>query len=793
METPLSSATPDVGHDGPRLALELPVVLPAVRDSRDQCVDRLIESLHGLRGITTAHVEGVAQDARLCLHYDAALVSLGQVERLAQDAGARVAARYRHETIRIPDMDCGDCAQSIEHVMGRVPGVLSCAVSYGAESMHVEFDSTRLERDEIVSRLRSMGYEAKAPAAESESWFERHDDLARAIGSGVALAAAWLAEHSGASPLVFGPLYAVSAVAGGLEVFRHGFAAALQGSFTIDFLMALGAVGAALLGHWADGALLLFLFCLGHAAEEEAFAKARNAIGALGAVAPRSASVLRGGAVVERPVEEIERGDLVRVRPGERIPVDGTVRTGRSDADESAITGESVPVPKAPGDPVLAGTVNGRGALEVEATKLATETTIARMMRLVSEAEGRKAPTQSMVDRVSSILVPAALAAVAAMAILVPLSGRLPWTEAFLRATAMLVAASPCALAIATPAAVLAAIARAGRRGVLVKGGLHLETLGRVQAVAFDKTGTITTGRPEVVLVRPADGATEERLLSVAAAVERHSTHPIARAVVARATSAGAPELDAARVEVQDGLGLRGEVEGSSAWIGNRELFESHGLSLPGDLAEALAAAEARGWTAIAAWHADRPLGVLAVVDQPRPAAAATVARLREMGIDAVSMLTGDQPGVAREIASTVGISDVQAALHPEQKLDAVRELQRRHGTTAMVGDGVNDAPALATANVGIAMGAAGSDAALETADVALMSDDLSALPFAIGLGRDAMRTVRQNLAIALAVMAVLVPLAAAGYAGIGPAIVLHEGSTLLVVANALRLLRATE
>lgn len=791
METSATTAPGAPGHDGPRLALELPVVLPAVRDARDQCVDRLIESLHGLRGITTAHVDDDPGPARLCLHYDADLVSLGQVERLAQDAGARIAARYRHETIRIPDMDCGDCAQSIEHVLGRIPGVLSCAVSYGAESMHVEFDSTRLERDDIVSRLRSMGYSAQSPDAPPDGWIARHDDLARAVGSGLALAVAWALERAGASPWIFGPAYALSAALGGWEVFRHGFAAALRGRFTIDFLMSLGAVGAALLGHWADGALLLFLFCLGHAAEEEAFAKARGAIGALGAVAPRSASVLRAGAVVERPVEEIERGDVVRVRPGERIPVDGTVSAGRSDADESAITGESVPVPKSPGSAVLAGTVNGRGALEVEATKLATETTIARMMRLVEEAEGRKAPTQALVERVSSVLVPVALSAVAAMAILVPLSGRLPWTEAFLRATAMLVAASPCALAIATPAAVLAAIARAGQRGVLVKGGLHLETLGRLRAVAFDKTGTLTTGRPEVVETHPAAGVSEERLLAVAAAVERRSTHPIARAVVARAVQAGVPELEATGVEVEDGLGLRGEVEGAPAWIGNHELLRSRGLALPADLEAALDAAEKRGWTAVVAWHGDRPLGTIAAVDRPRPGADAAVARLRGLGIDEVAMLTGDQPGVARGIAAAVGISDVHAALHPEQKLEAVREMQRRYGPTAMVGDGVNDAPALATASVGIAMGAAGSDAALETADVALMSDDLSALPFAVSLGREAMLTVRQNLAIALAVMAVLVPLAALGRAGIGPAIVLHEGSTLLVVANALRLLRA--
>ena len=793
METAPAS-TPFATHpEGPSLALDLPVVLPAIQDARDQCVDRLIESLHGLRGITEAHVEGGQGDARLCLHYDAAVVSLGQVERLAHDAGARVAARYRHETLRIPDMDCGDCAQSIEHLMGRVPGVLSVAVSYGAETMHVEFDSTRLEHDEIVSRIHSMGYDVQARAAEPGSWIARHDDLTRALASGAALAIAFAAESTGAPALLFAPLYAAAFLLGGWEVFQHGFAAAIRGRFTIDFLMSLGAVGAALLGHWADGALLLFLFSLGHAAEEEAFARARGAIGALGDAAPRSAWVVRAGTVVELPVEAIERGDLVRVRPGERIPVDGTVHDGRSEADESAITGESAPVAKAPGDGVLAGTVNGRGALEVAVTKLATETTIARVVRLVAEAETRKAPTQALVDRVSAVLVPAALAAVVAMALLVPLLGWLPWTEAFLRATAMLVAASPCALAIATPAAMLAAIARAGQRGVLVKGAMHLESLGSLRAMAFDKTGTLTLGRPEVTDVVPADGTTEARLLAVAAAVERHSTHPIARAVAARAAASSVGSLEAAHVSVVDGRGLRGEVEGATTWVGNRALLESHGLVLPPDLDRAMRGFEEGGRTSIAVWHGEQPLGVLAAVDRPRPTAAATLVRLRELGIREIAMLTGDQPRVASEIARVVGIDDVRAGLLPEQKLEAVRELMRRHGPTAMVGDGVNDAPALATSTVGIAMGAAGSDAALETADVALMSDDLAALPFAVALGRDAMRTVRQNLVIALAVMALLVPLAAAGFAGIGPAILLHEGSTLVVVANALRLLRAGE
>jgi Zn2+/Cd2+-exporting ATPase len=793
MNPPTPSSRGTHHADGPRVAVEIPVVLPHVEDAHDQCVDRLMERLAAVRGITEAHLDEGNGGPQLCLHYDSNLVTLAHVERLVHGEGAQVAARYRHETLRIPDMDCGDCAQSIEHVIGRMPGVLRVAVSYAAESMRVEFDTTSLGREEILSRLHSMGYSAESRSSEAESWIGRHVDLLRSLGAGVALALAFAAEQLGLPVLAFGPLYAAAYVLGGWEITRHGLAAVRHGSFTIDLLMTLAALGAAALGHLADGGLLLFLFGLGHALEEEAFARARSAVGALGQVAPRSARVRRDGAIAELPIEAIIRGDLVFVRAGERIPVDGAVASGSSDVDESMLTGESAPVAKAPGADVFAGTVSTSGALEVVTTKLAGETTLARVMRLVAEAETQKAPTQLLADRFARVFVPLALAAVALLAIGAPLVGWLGWSEAFLRATAVLVAASPCALAIATPAAVLSGIARAARRGILIKGGVHLENLGHLRAVALDKTGTLTLGRPEVTDVLAAEGVSPGELLAVAAAVERRSMHPLARAIVTRALESGCVPAEAASVEQLAGLGIRGEIAGEVVWVGSRALLDTRETAVPDAIAARMADIERAGRTVVLVGRGTRILGLIGASDPPRPEAGEVLARLRRIGITELAMLTGDRPAVAQAVAAAVGISTVHAALLPEEKLAVVRELMTRLGPTAMVGDGVNDAPALATATVGIAMGAAGSDVALETADVALMGDDLSALPFAVVLGRAAGRVIRQNLAIAFGVIALLLPLAAVGIAGIGPAIVLHEGSTLIVVANALRLLRTRE
>jgi Cd2+/Zn2+-exporting ATPase len=580
--------------------------------------------------------------------------------------------------------------------------------------------------------------------------------------------------------------YGLAYLAGGFDAVRHAVAAALRLRLQIDGLMVVAAVGAAVVGAWAEGALLLFLFSLGHALERRALGRARSAVEALGKITPHTARVRRQGAETEVDVNEVLRGDVVIVRPGERIPVDGEVLAGRSTVDQSPITGESAPVDKGRGAQVFAGTINQDGALDIEVTRLAGESTLARVVTLVQEAQTQKSSAQRLTERFTAVFVPAVLLLTAVVIVLPPLLGWLSWQVAFLRGMALLVAASPCALAVGTPAAVLSGIAHAARAGVLVKGGVHLENLGRLDAIAFDKSGTLTRGRPVVTDVRPAAGVDRGTLLSTAAAVESRSTHPLADAVVAAAQ--GLPLAEAREVTSVPGKGITAEVDGRRVRVGRPRFVLPP--DEPGELPGVVSELEAAGKTVIAVDADGQILGVLGLADQPRDEAQPMLQQLRRLGVASLILLTGDNEHVATDVARRLGLTDYRAGLLPQDKVDVIAELTATHRAVAMVGDGVNDAPALARSTVGVAMGTAGTDVALETADVALMADDLTKLPVAVALGRRSRRIIRQNLAIALCVVAVLLPAAVAGIAGIGVAIVVHEGSTLLVVGNALRLLR---
>ncbi len=784
--------------DESTLRLEIPLLLPGVADERDQCVARLQEQLGQRKEISQVHVRREDGRAWLCIHYDPNRVSLAQVKRWAQQAGAQVSDRYRHETVRIVGMDCPDCALSIEHVLGRLDGVLNVSVNYAAEKMRLEYDSQRIARQEIFKRVAYLGYEIVEEKRE-EGWLQRHRELILALLSGLFLLTGWAGERFLGLPAPGAiVLYGLAYLTGGYDATRHGLKAALNLRFDIDFLMVVAAIGAAVLGDWAEGALLLFLFSLGHALEHYATDRARAAIRALGELTPKTALVQRDGREVEIPVEEVLRGDLVIVRPGDRIPVDGQVVRGRSAVDQSPITGESVPVEKQAGDEVFAGTVNGEGTLEIQVTRLAQETTLARVIQLVEEAQTQKSPSQRFTERFERIFVPAVLIGVVLVLTLPPLTGWLSFKDAFLRGMTILVAASPCALAIATPSAVLSGIAQAARNGVLIKGGVHLENLGAVRAIAFDKTGTITQGRPEVTDV-VANHLPEEVVLKVAAAVEIRSNHPLAQAVVREAQRQGLELPPADSLEIVTGRGVRSSLDGRPVLIGNLKLFEAEGLAVPDSIRTQVERLEAEGKTTMViygpepaadgGWERSDFLGLIALADVPRPEARETLARLKALGIREMVMLTGDNERVAAAIAQTVGLTEVRANLLPEQKVDAIKALLAQHGRVAMVGDGVNDAPALAQATVGVAMGGAGTDVALETADVALMADDLTKLPFAVGLSRQARWVIRQNLIASLGVVALLIPAALFGLVGIGLAILAHEGSTLVVVANALRLL----
>jgi Cd2+/Zn2+-exporting ATPase len=775
----------------PRLKINLPLLLPEVKHEQDACVERLRSELETARGISHAHVTRHDGEGVLCLHYNPQLVTLEQVRRTAERAGAQLTRRYRHENLRVRHMDCADCGLAIEHILRRKPGVLTVSVNPAAERMRIEYDTRQISRREIVRTVRAIGFEIDTDQA--DRFWNRHGPIALSLLGGLLLAVGFAGEHwLGFAPAVVLGLYLLSYLAGGWEPARHGIAAALRRHFDIDFLMVLAAVGAAYLGAWAEGAFLLFLFSLGHALEHSAMDKARRAIESLSEIAPRTGRVRRDGMERELDIEEIQVGDVALVRAGERIPVDGSVLAGRSAVDQSPVTGESQPVDKIAGDRVFAGTINGSGTLEVKVEALASESTLAHVIQMVAEAQTQKSPTQRFADRFEKVFVPAVLVSVVTLIALPALVGWLPFSESLRRGLTLLVAASPCALAIATPSAMLAGIAQAARSGVLIKGGAHLEALGRLRALAFDKTGTLTAGKPAVTDVIPLDGLTPDALLRLTAAVESRSQHPLARAVVQHAAALPPHPHTAEQVETLEGLGIQAQVGPQAVRIGRLSLFAGTDTLTP-NLEARVADLEAAGKTTMLV-EADRHLvGLIALADQPRPAARRVIERLRRLGVSQTALLTGDNPRAAQAVCSAVGVSSCQAALLPADKVAALKQLEAEWGSVGMVGDGINDAPALAAATVGIAMGGAGSAAALETADVALMADDLEKLPFAIGLSRQANRIVRQNLVISLGTVAVLLPFAVLGLAGIGPAIFFHEGSTIVVVLNALRLLAYRE
>ena len=774
------------------IELEIPVLLPGVEAEDDACLARLEAALQNQKGLQRTHLERDKRPVALCLHYDPDTLSLAEVKRLAERAGASIANRYHHALIPVEGMDCSDCAKVIEHGVGRMDGVLAVNVNYAAQKMRVEFDAQKIDRGAIEKRVRSFGY--TIPVEGLQSWYKENRELLFSLISGLLLLAGWLGEtlFGFPAPVSLG-FYIAAYIFGGWDISQHAWHALRERHFDTDLLMVMAALGAALLREWAEGALLLFLFSLGHALEERALDRARAAIRALADLAPKTALVKRDGKEIELPVEQLQLDDAVIVRPGVRMPVDGAILSGQSGVDQSPVTGESVPVDKSVGDKVFAGSVNGEGALEVRVTRLAKDSTLARVMKMVEEAQTQKSPTQQTVEKFERVFVPGVLITTALMIIVPPLFG-VPFQVSFLRAMTLLVAASPCALALGTPASILAGVAQAARNGVLVKGGAHLENLGRLDAIAFDKTGTITHGRPEVTDVVKMPNLddqipNEDTILAWAAAVESRSGHPLAQAVVRAAQAKGLALLAVGDVESLTGRGLHSSLDGKTLLIGNFQLMDESGIAVPAEAKRQAEELQADGKTIMAVALDGQLIGVIGLADTLRPDAAPAMAALKRLGVQRTIMLTGDNVRVAAAIARQVGLTDFRADLMPEDKVIAIRQLGTEFGEVAMVGDGVNDAPALANATVGIAMGGAGTDVALETADVALMGDDLSKLPFAVGLGRATRAIIRQNLAISLGVIALLIVASLAGWAGIGVAIIFHEGSTIVVVLNALRLL----
>ncbi len=801
------------------LQLDLDVIMPHAHDERDRCVSDLVTALERLDGVDSVHLitPGDGDVGQVCLHVVPGAVLMPRLEELARATGAEVDGRYGHLIVHTVSAGHASRARALSERLRSLPGVVDGAVSIKGV-VRVEYDLAATSEDQILGQLPSIGIrsastpQTPAPSEhghgdhESEEGHDHGHGASRLeLGAaGISLVIYLVARFMDWFTNVDGPvttLYIAAAVLTGVFVARDAWLSVRARVFDIDQLMLIAAVGAAFIGHWSDSALLLVLFSLGHALEGYAMDRARNAIEALGELAPSMAR-RRDDPAVEVPIGELVVGDVIVVRPNERVTADGVIVDGETAVDESAVTGESVPVDKSPTDDpsvalagmetisarhrVFAGTLNGTGAIEVMVLRVAADSTLARVVQLVAEAETQISPTQQLTKRIVRVFVPAVLALAAALIVGPPLFGE-PFSESFARAMAVLVAASPCALAIATPSAVLAAIARAARAGILVKGGGPLETLGTVSAIAFDKTGTLTEGQPVLTDVAPHDGIDESVLLRVTLAVEQASDHPIARAITTGVADRleGQPVDGADNVTAVNGKGVTGEVEGELVMIGNAALFDD--AEIPAELAHAQTVLEGRGRTTMIVRHGSRFLGILGVMDTPRPEARLAIGELRGLGIKTVVMLSGDNQRVATAVGEQVGISQARGGLLPADKVEAINGLAA-DGGIAMIGDGVNDAPALAAANVGIAMGAAGSDVALETADIALMADRIDHLPLAVGLSRRASRTIKQNLFFSLGVVAALIPMTILGV-GISVAVIAHEGSTLVVVANALLLL----
>jgi Cd2+/Zn2+-exporting ATPase len=698
---------------------------------------------------------------------------------------------HAESVFKVEGMDCREEVAILERRFKNLVGLEDFSADVMGQRLHVKYDAAKLSAASIADAVADTGMRAwlehEEPVVVSEGQARIRQRLVWA--SGAALAAG-LALQVGHQTAVAAACFGFSIAAGVTVTIRRAWNAVRARSLDINVLMLIAVAGASLLGQWSEAATVIFLFAVAQALEARTLERARQAIRALMDLTPTEALVRDSLGERRLDVELIQPGAVIVVRPGEKVPLDGEVVAGQTAINQAPVTGESLPVDKGPGDEVFAGTINGRGAIDVRVTRLRRDTTLARIIHLVERAQAQRAPAQTLVERFAHFYTPAVIVLAVIVAILPPVVLHQMWGPWVYRALVLLVVSCPCALVISTPVSIVAALAAAARKGVLIKGGAHLERTGRVRCVAFDKTGTLTHGTPEVVDVLTLDGFGTSGVVSLAASVEQRSEHPIARAIIRHAVQARIQTAPAEQVLSLAGRGAEGRVNGSRVLLGNHRLFEERQLCSRA-IHDRLAEISARGRTPVLVARDGTPVGIISIADRPRENGRDAVDLLRRQGVESVVMLTGDSHATAKAIAAELGVDEFRAELLPEDKVTAVNELRRRFGSVAMVGDGINDAPALASADVGIAMGVAGSDAALETADVALMADELLKIPYAFRLSRATVRNIRANLAISVVLKAAFVVAAVAGVATLWMAVVADTGASVIVIANALRLLRA--
>jgi Zn2+/Cd2+-exporting ATPase len=693
---------------------------------------------------------------------------------------------HAESTFRIEGMDCHEEVAILERRLKRLSGLEALDADVVGQRLRIKYDAAKISADAIAEAVAQTGMRAwlehEQPAPARTGWRR-----SLVVGSGILLLVG-LGLQLASTVVPAWPFLALSVVLGGVPTARRAIVSVQARHLDIHVLMVVAVIGAVVIQEWSEAASVVFLFALAQLLEAGAMERARGAIRALMELAPADALVRRADGSRRVAIDDVAIGDIVLVGPGEKIPVDGVVTAGSSHVNQAPVTGESLPSEKRVGDDVFAGTINGRGALDVEVTRLRRDSTLARVIHLVEQAQAQRAPSQTFVDRFARIYTPIVLSLAVLIAIVPPLFGG-AWDVWFYRALVLLVISCPCALVISTPVSIVSALAAAARKGVLIKGGAHLERLAAVTCVAFDKTGTLTKGTLRVQSVVVFSTAHEDDIRRWAAAVESRSEHPIGRAIIA---DADARELDlptASHFVAFPGRGAEAIVDGARILLGSYRAFVDGDL-VNADVRNAVDAISAAGSTAVLVARDGVTVGAISVSDEMRNGAPEALDVLRSQGIRRIAMLTGDRAAAAKAFATAAGVDEVRAELLPEDKVANVAELRRAHGPVAMIGDGVNDAPALAAADVGIAMGAAGTDVALETADVALMADELGKIPYAVRLSRATTRNIRANIAFSILLKAAFLVLAVTGAATLWMAVAADMGASLLVIANALRLLR---
>ena len=755
------------------------------------CAQKFEKGVGELQGIIKASLNTIT--GKLTVEGDANLKAIQELGK-DEDYTVTVAARAVSSEVadfQVEGITCLDCAQKFEKAVSEMPGVIKASLNAVTGKLTVE---GRVD----LAGIRQLGLEEnytiqpeteRAAKAGQQSLQQVDWELRRAILSGLALVVGYGLEKFGVSAAVYIPIYVAAVVLGGWSNFRKAARALPRGNFNMSVLMSVAVVGAMAIGQYEEGASVAFLFAISEMLEGWTMEKARRSIRDLMDIAPKVAKVRRGGDEIDIPVEEIIVGDVMIILPGEKIAMDGIIIKGESAINQAAITGESMPLEKGPGAEVFAGTLNTHSVLEVEVTKRVQDTTIAKIIHMVEAASGNRAPSQAFVEKFAAIYTPIVMVLAAGIVFIPPLFFGLEWAPWIYRGLALMVVACPCALVVSTPVAIVSAISVAAKNGVLIKGGIHLEEMGSIRSIAFDKTGTLTKGEPAVTDVILLNGITEEALLTTAASVEVRSEHPLAASMVKAAEERKLEFVPTDDFSAIAGRGAQGTVNGEMVYIGNPRLFVELGIAMD-EIAELVERLQNEGKTAMIVGTREKFLGIIAVADEVREDSAKTIAALKQAGIQHTIMLTGDNAATASAMAEKVGIDEFRSELMPQDKVAAMEELLKKYGKVAMVGDGINDAPALALATVGVAMGGAGTDTALETADIALMADDLSKLPFTIHVSKKALSIIRQNIGFSLAIKLVAILAVFPGWLTLWLAILADMGASILVTLNSLRLLR---